>query len=92
MRTPLNLSCGSSNHIRAIAKSIPARQLITETDNPGGPREIMGEPGYPALVVKTIDELARIRHTTPSGIAETVQDTWLSLVKDDPRIETPMSS
>ena len=79
-----------SDHIRAIAKSIPTRQLITETDNPGGPKEVGGEPGYPALVVDVIEELARIRLTTPSAMARTVQDNWRSLVNDDPHIETRM--
>ncbi|CAN5787848.1 TatD family hydrolase [soil metagenome] len=36
-----------SEHIRDVARAIPSRQLLTETDNPGGQRWLTGESGYP---------------------------------------------
>ena len=39
-----------SEHIQAIAREIPSGQLLTETDNPGGPKGFLGEPGMPSLV------------------------------------------
>lgn len=36
-----------SDHIREVARAIPAHQLLTETDNPGGLRWLTGDPGYP---------------------------------------------
>jgi TatD DNase family protein len=76
-----------SDHIRAIARAIPDGLLLTETDNPGGPREVTGELGFPPLVVEVVEELARVRGTTPDGILEMVRRNWASLVQNDRHLE-----
>lgn len=42
-----------SDHIRDVAAAIPADKLLAETDNPGGPRWLTGDTGYPSLIVGT---------------------------------------
>lgn len=83
----LHLSVGveilRSDHIRVIARAIPDGLLLTETDNPGGPREVTGESGYPPLVLEIVEELARVRNTTPDAIVETVQRNWAALIQGD---------
>jgi TatD DNase family protein len=72
-----------SDHIRSLARAIPANQLLTETDNPGGPREITGQSGYPELIIEVVDELARIRDTTTTEIAATVLSNISKLISED---------
>jgi TatD DNase family protein len=72
-----------SDHIRSLARAIPANQLLTETDNPGGPREITGQSGYPELIIEVVDELARIRDTTTHEIAATVLSNISKLITED---------
>lgn len=76
-----------SEHIQAIARELPPQQLLTETDNPGGPKGFIGELGMPVLIKDVIQALAELRETTVESIVWTVQDNFLSLVRDDPRFE-----
>lgn len=78
-----------SQHVRNIAAEIPAGRLLTETDNPGGPKEFIGKPGSPALLLDVIRELALIRKTTEEDIVRTVQANFLELIRDDPRLAGP---
>ena len=75
-----------SDHIRTIARQIPAAQLLTELDNPGGPEWLTGERGMPSLLVDVVHALADLRGTTPQAIVDTVQANFLRLIGDDPRL------
>jgi TatD DNase family protein len=77
-----------SDHVRSLARAIPNEQLLTETDNPGGPREVTGEWGYPSLVVEVIEELARIRDTNPTGIVDIVRGNWAALIQHDKHLQS----
>jgi len=76
-----------SEHIQAIARELPSRQLLTETDNPGGPKGFIGELGMPALIKDVIQALAELRGTTADAIVQTAEDNFLRLIQDDPRLE-----
>ncbi len=73
-----------SKHIRTIAQEIPAGRLLTETDNPGGPRNFVGGPGMPALVKDVVRGVAEARKTTVEAIVRTVQANFIGLIRDDP--------
>jgi TatD DNase family protein len=47
-----------SEHVQTIARSVPSGQLLTETDNPGGPTDFLGRPGTPRLIEKIVDQVA----------------------------------
>jgi TatD DNase family protein len=73
-----------SEHIRTIAREIPSRQLLTETDNPGGPKGFIGRPGMPILVRDVVRAVAEARETTVEVITQTVQSNLVRLFQDDP--------
>ena len=73
-----------STHIQTIAQEIPSRQLLTETDNPHGPKEFTDTPGMPILVKNIIQAVAEVRNTTVEVITQTVQSNLLRLTRDDP--------
>jgi TatD DNase family protein len=72
-----------SEHIRAIAQEIPLGQLLTETDNPGGPKGYLGKPGMPALVKEVVEGIAEARETTSEAIIQTIQANLLELIRDN---------
>ena len=74
-----------SEHIQTIAQEIPSRQLLTETDNPGGPKGFVGGPGMPVLVKDVVQGVAEARRTTTEAIIQTVQANLLELIRDDQR-------
>jgi TatD DNase family protein len=51
----------SSSHIQTIMKAIPAPQLLTETDNPGGYRWLAGELGRPSIIRSVVKMISDIR-------------------------------
>jgi TatD DNase family protein len=73
-----------SEHIQTIAREIPSEQLLTETDNPGGPQGFIGGPGMPLLIKDIIKGIAEARETTMEAIIQTVQANLLRLTRDDP--------
>jgi TatD DNase family protein len=75
-----------SDQIREIARRIPADQLLTETDNPGGWEWLTGAKGTPGLVTDVVHALAVARGTTDEAIARTVQANFVRLIGDDPRL------
>jgi len=75
-----------SEHIRALAREVPVGLLLTETDNPGGPKWLTGEPGRPHLIRDVVGALAEIRETSPGEIERTVEENFRRLVLGDPRL------
>lgn len=75
-----------SDHVRAIVQEIPMDRLLTETDNPGGPRGYLGQPGMPALIEQVVAGLAEAREVRPVAIRRAVQENLLRLFAGDPWI------
>lgn len=73
-----------SDHIQIITRELPERQLLTETDNPGGLKWLTGELGMPRVLTEVIQSIAGIRGSTPQCITETVQKNFLRLAENDP--------
>jgi len=73
-----------SEHIQTIARELPSEQLLTETDNPGGPKSFIGGFGMPLLIRDVIQALAELRRTAVEDIIQTVQNNFVRLIRDDP--------
>jgi TatD DNase family protein len=76
-----------SETIQTIAREIPEHLLLTETDNPGGLKWLKGIVGMPSEIKKVIEELARIRSSTPESISRMVHANFLKLIRDDPWLQ-----
>lgn len=72
-----------SDHIRNVAAAIPPDQLLTETDNPGGPRWLTGDTGYPQLITDVVDELSSTRGERKDDLLATVRSNLLRLIESD---------
>jgi TatD DNase family protein len=77
----------SSDHIREVARRIPADQLLTETDNPGGHRWLTGELGMPPLLGDVVGELGRVKGMSPGSVESVVQENMVRLIGDDPALQ-----
>lgn len=73
-----------SQHIQDIAGYLPAEQMLTETDNPGGSALLAGNIGTPLLIKDVIGKLAEIRGTSDRIIMATVQDNLIRVGDNDP--------
>lgn len=73
-----------SKHIQTIAQSVPADQLLTETDNPGGPKSFIGGPGTPRLIENVVNKVAELRSANREEIISLVHSNLLHLIGDDP--------
>lgn len=60
-------------------RKTPLRQLLTETDNPGGPASYFGEKGMPNLIRIVIEEIAKIKGESFRQIEKTVEDNLVRL-------------
>ena len=83
----VGIEASYSEHIQAIARSVPPDQLLTETDNPGGPRSYLGRPGTPRLIEQVVDKVAYLRNVSREAIISLVQSNLLRLIDDDPWLE-----
>jgi TatD DNase family protein len=72
-----------SEHIRTIARELPVERLLTETDNPGGPKSLIGRLGMPALIQDVVEGLADLREMSTTAIEQAVQANLARLTQDD---------
>ena len=77
----------ASEQIQAIARDVPVGQLLTETDNPGGPQWVYGEPAMPDLVKTVLQALAIVHGMDTAEMAEQVRLNMLRLVGKDDRLK-----
>jgi TatD DNase family protein len=71
---------GYSSQAREIAQMIPLAQILTETDNPGGPPCYTGEKmGTPVLIKSAITELSKIKGKTAKEIEQRVEQNLMRL-------------
>jgi TatD DNase family protein len=80
-----------SKHIQTIAKEIPLGQLLTETDNPGGPEAFTGGPGMPVLVKEVVQAIAELKKCTVKKISETVRANLAGAMRDDAQLSAAYS-
>jgi TatD DNase family protein len=75
-----------SDHVRSIAEAIPLERLLTETDNPGGPKSYLGKPGSPSLILDVLHALASIRGIKEEELSETIQSNLMRFLAQDPSL------
>jgi TatD DNase family protein len=73
-----------SEAIQAIAREIPDRLLLTETDNPGGLKWLKGVIGMPGDIEKVVDRLAELRKNSSAVISQIVYTNFSRLIENDP--------
>jgi TatD DNase family protein len=77
----------SSGFIQSLAREVPAEQVLTETDNPGGPQWVFGEPAMPDLVKPLVQALSIVHGVDEAAMQEQVRQNMLKLVADDARLD-----
>jgi TatD DNase family protein len=75
-----------SANFQDIIKAIPPDRLLTETDNPGGPKEFLGRPGSPVLVREIVRKVAEIRRASEDAVLHVARANLLILMRGDPRL------
>ena len=54
-----------SEKIQAVARAVPTRQLLSETDNPGGNRWLAGEVAPPDIIADVVGAVAELKGLPP---------------------------
>jgi len=72
-----------SDHIKTIARAIPDRLLLTETDNPGGLQWLNGTAGMPKDLRRVVETLADLRKSTAGSVTRTVHANFARLIQND---------
>ena len=80
-----------SEKIRAVARAVPHRQLLSETDNPGGNRWLAGAVAPPDIIADVVAEVARLKGLPPEKMEAVIQANFLRLVDGDPRLSGPQA-
>ena len=80
----LGVEALTSQEIRRIARAVPLKQLLTETDNPGGLKWLNGTVGMPAIVLKVVEELAGVKQEPVEDIIRAVEGNFRRLTGGDP--------
>jgi TatD DNase family protein len=81
-----------SEHLQTIAREVPPGQLLTETDNPGGPKGFIGGHGMPSLIRDVVRALAELRGVSAETIVQTVHCNFQTLVRDDAMLASRYTS
>jgi TatD DNase family protein len=80
----LGVEALASDKIRDIARAVPLRQLLTETDNPGALKWLNGTLGMPKIILEVIDQIAAVKQETSATIVRAVEENFCRLVSNDP--------
>ncbi len=77
----------SSELIQSIAREVPPVQLLTETDNPGGPQWVFGEAAMPDLLPTVLQALAVTHGLDEAEMAGQVRRNMLDVIGSDSRLD-----
>ena len=77
-----------SDHMQKIVKKIPMAQILTETDNPGGPESYMGKKGMPILIRDVIEDIAKVKGKSYEQVERAIQNNFVRLMKHLPRLRS----
>lgn len=75
-----------SKHIQTIASEIALDRLLTESDNPGGPKSVTGRPGTPLIIRDVLVSLSKARGMAEEGVERAIQENLLRMCVDDPHL------
>jgi TatD DNase family protein len=88
----IGVELAGSEKIREIARAVPLRQLLTETDNPGALKWLSGTLGMPAAIVQVVEEIAAVKGQTAGALVRTVEENFRRLAGDNPWLDKLMPS
>ena len=70
-----NVTYKNASELRVAASQVPAERILAETDSPYlAPEPRRGRPNEPAAVVRTLEELARIRGEDPARLGTQIDE------------------
>ena len=72
-----------SQKIKAVARAVPSRQLLSETDNPGGNRWLVGEVAPPDIIADVVGAVAELKGLPSEKMEALIQANFLRLTGDD---------
>jgi TatD DNase family protein len=75
-----------SEKIKAVARAVPPRQLLSETDNPGGNRWLVGEAAPPDIIADVVGAVAELKGLPSEKMEALIQANFLRLAGDDPAL------
>ncbi len=78
----IGLEINFSDHIKDITKLIPLKQILTETDNPGGQKWVAGKKGTPLHIKDVITGLSKIEDKSFEKIEKQVQENFTRLAEN----------
>jgi len=76
-----------TEHVKRIAELVPLNRMLTETDNPGGPKMYLGEPGKPSLILEVIKSLASLKGKGEREMVQIIKTNLIDLIGDDTLLE-----
>jgi TatD DNase family protein len=80
-----------SDYIQKIVKKIPMAQILTETDNPGGPESYTGKKGMPILIRDVIEDTAKVKGKSFKQVEIAVQNNFVRLIERLPELRRKIS-
>ena len=81
-----------SEQNQSLAREVPVGQLLTETDNPGGPQLVFGDAAMPDIVKTVLQGLAIVHGMDVAEMAEIVRLNMLRLIGEDNRLNRVRSA
>lgn len=80
------LTYKNAEDLRVTAKALPADRLLVETDAPFlAPVPFRGKDNEPSFVVKTLEQMAAVRGSTPDEMAKITSDNFFRHFSKVPR-------
>ncbi len=73
-----------SKPIQDIAREVRLDRLLTESDNPGGPKSITGKPARPRIIESVLESLAKLRGLATEALEGVIRRNLVRLLEDDP--------
>ncbi len=70
-----------SDHIKKIVATIPLKQILSETDNPGGLAYLTKKKGMPVLIKDIIRGIAEVKKKDSREMEQIIQDNFTRLTK-----------
>lgn len=78
----VGLEINLSKKFVEITNTIPISQLLTETDNPGGPHWLTGVMGMPILLKEIVKGLAEVMNVTIENIESQIQSNFSNILRN----------
>ena len=79
----------TSARIQEIARIIPAKRLLLETDNPGGYKWLTRKTGMPDILLEVLAKVSGLRGIDPESLEDQLTENWAEFAKDMEGLAAP---